>query len=141
MSSSPNIRQAVPFFRVRDMGTSMKFYISNLGFTLTNKWVPRSKIEWCWLERDEVSLMLQERKNEEKFDSEVFKRNGVSICFQCVDALALYQEFISRGADIQEPFVGNKMWVVSCTDPDGYYLDFESPTDVPEGTKYTDWYK
>jgi hypothetical protein len=40
---------------------------------------------------------------------------------------------------MKEPFVGNHMWVVSFTDPDGYRLDFESQTDVPEETKYSDW--
>jgi hypothetical protein len=28
------------------------------------------------------------------------------------------------------------MWVTSLKDPDGYRLDFESPTDVPEETVY-----
>jgi hypothetical protein len=32
-------------------------------------------------------------------------------------------------------FVGNGLWVTSFADPDGYRLDFESPTDVPEDTK------
>ena len=34
-------------------------------------------------------------------------------------------------------FVGNNMWVAILTDPDGYKLDFESPTDVPEETVYS----
>ncbi len=38
-----------------------------------------------------------------------------------------------------EPFVGNKMWVTSISDPDGYKLDFESITDEAEETKYSDW--
>jgi hypothetical protein len=29
------------------------------------------------------------------------------------------------------------MWVTILTDPDGYKLDFESPTDVPEETIYS----
>jgi hypothetical protein len=28
------------------------------------------------------------------------------------------------------------MWVVILTDPDGYKLDFESPTDAPEESIY-----
>jgi lactoylglutathione lyase len=28
------------------------------------------------------------------------------------------------------------MWVVILTDPDGYKLDFESPTDTPEESLY-----
>jgi hypothetical protein len=30
------------------------------------------------------------------------------------------------------------MWVTILTDPDGYKLDFESPTNVPEETVYSD---
>lgn len=34
--------------------------------------------------------------------------------------------------------VGNNLWVTSFVGPDGYDLDLESPTDVPEGTEYAD---
>lgn len=138
MSTTPNIRLAVPFFMVRDMEKSLQFYVGQLSFKLTNQWMPRSKIEWCWLEREGVSLMLQEPRDHTKFDG-FPKGNVVSICFQCSDALALYHEFTAKGIEIQEPFVGNNMWVVAFPDPDGYKLDFESPTDVPEETRYSEW--
>ncbi len=63
---------------------------------------------------------------------------GVSICYQCKDALAIYHEARAHGLNPQRPFVGNRMWVTILTDPDGYKLDFESPTDVPEETIYSD---
>ncbi|HEY2583143.1 MAG TPA: VOC family protein [Mucilaginibacter sp.] len=141
MVTPPNIRLIVPFFMVRDMEISLKFYVDLLGFKITNQWTPRGKIEWCWLERDQASLMLQEPQNREKFEQEGPKGKGMSICFQCVDALALYREFTEKGIEIKEPFVGNNMWVVRFPDPDGYNLDFESPTDVPEETKYAEWFK
>ncbi len=141
MGSSFNIRLSVPFFIVRDMEASLKFYIDKLGFKMINKWEPRDKIEWCCLQRDDVSLMLQEPRNKEKFDEERPKGKGVSICFQCVDALSLYKEFTEKGIEIKEPFVGNNMWVVNFQDPDGYHLDFETPTDVPEETTYSEWFK
>ena len=141
MSTSPNIRLAVPFFMVRDMEASLKFYIEKLGFIKTIDWTPRDKIEWCWLQRDDVCIMLQEPRDREKFDSQGPKGNGVSICFQCINALALYHEFTAKGVEIKEPFVGNNMWVVAFPDPDGYRLDFESPTDVPEETTYSEWFK
>jgi lactoylglutathione lyase len=56
----------------------------------------------------------------------------------CADAIAIYRELISRGVGAQRPFVGNRLWVTSVSDPDGYRLDFESPTDVPEETAYSD---
>ncbi|MDR3695789.1 VOC family protein [Mucilaginibacter sp.] len=141
MANQPNIRLAVPFFMVKDMQTSLHFYVDQMGFTLTNQWTPRGKIEWCWLTREAVSLMLQEPRDKEKFDAEGPKGKGISICFQCADALALYHEFVAKGVEIKEPFVGNNMWVVCFTDPDGYKLDFESPTDVAEETIYSEWAK
>jgi catechol 2,3-dioxygenase-like lactoylglutathione lyase family enzyme len=140
METSPNIQLAVPFFMVLNMDASLRFYVDKLGFTMTNKWTPHDKIEWCWLQRDGVSLMLQEPRNKEQFN-EAEKGKGVSICFQCKDSLTLYHEFLKKNIEIKEPFVGNNMWVVCFTDPDGYSLDFESPTDAPEETKYSDWLK
>lgn len=64
---------------------------------------------------------------------------GVSIYFICEDALAIYNQVVSRGLSISEPFVGNNMWVAGLSDPDGYKIFFESPADVPEETKYSDW--
>ena len=54
----------------------------------------------------------------------------------CADAIALYHAFTARGVTAKRPFVGNGLWVTSVQDPDGYRLDFESPTDVPEETEY-----
>lgn len=142
MQSTPNnIRLAVPFFMVRDMQASLNFYVNQLGFTITNQWEPRGTIEWCWLQREAVALMLQEERNKEKFDQQGPRGTGVSITFQCTDALALYHEFTAKGVEIKEPFVGNNLWVVAFDDPDGYRLDFESPTDVEEETTYSDWMK
>lgn len=139
METQQNIKQAVPFFMVKNMELSLRFYIDGLGFTLINQWEPRGTIEWCWLQREGAAIMLQEPRNPNKFAGKL--GDGVSICFQCSDALALYHEFTERGITIQEPFVGNNMWVVAFNDTDGYKLDFESPTDVEEETKYSDWIK
>jgi lactoylglutathione lyase len=141
--SKLNIKLVVPFFGVADMDVSMRFYIDGLGFTMTNQWTPRGKIEWCWLQRDSVALMLQGPRADKipPHEKEVTPKSGLSICFQCEDALALYQEFKERGLTVREPFVGNGMWVVILKDPDGYTLDFESVTDVKEETMYTEWRK
>ncbi|AYL97814.1 VOC family protein [Mucilaginibacter celer] len=135
-----NIKLSVPFFMVTDMEISLKFYLDGLGFKLANQWAPRGKIEWCWLTRDAVAIMLQQPRvpNAEQSGP---RGAGVTICHQCVDALALYHEFKQNGLSLAEPFVGNNMWVVSVKDPDGYRLEFESPTDVAEETAYGDWIK
>ena len=82
-SDIPNVRQAVPFFNVKDI-------------------------------------------------------EGVSICFMCANAIAVYHDSRARGLEPSRPCVGNNLWVTSLIDPDGYRLDFESPTDVPEETVYSD---
>jgi lactoylglutathione lyase len=140
--SKLNIRLAVPFFGVADMDASLRFYVDGLGFTMTKQWIPRGKIEWCWLERDAVSLMLQcprADKPPPPPEPASAPKTGPAICFQCEDALALYHEYKDRGLPVSEPFVGNGMWVVMLGDPDGYKLEFESLTDVAEETTYTAW--
>jgi len=52
--------------------------------------------------------------------------------------LSIYRESRSRGLEPRKPFVGNALWVVNFKDPDGYVICFESPTDVPEETEYTE---
>lgn len=136
-STTPNVKQAVPFFMVTDIEASLRFYVDGLGFTLTNQWVPRGRIEWCWLELGEAALMLQEYRKDLPRVVEGKLGQGVSICFMCADALAIYHTLNARGVPATRPFVGNGLWVTSVTDPDGYHLDFESPTDVPEETVYS----
>ncbi len=138
MDAKFNIKQTVPFFSVTNMDASLHFYVDGLGFTLKNTWTPRGKIEWCWLEREGAALMLQEYRDSNPHIHST-KGAGVSICFQCTDSLALYKEFISKSLTPKEPFVGNKMWDVGLIDPDGYSLHFESPTDIPEETTYSEW--
>jgi lactoylglutathione lyase len=53
-------------------------------------------------------------------------------------ALALYKDFKSRGIEAKRPFVGNAMWITAVQDPDGYKLEFESLTDVPEETVFSE---
>jgi lactoylglutathione lyase len=63
---------------------------------------------------------------------------GVSVYFMCKDALAIYREARARGLEAKRPFVGNGLWVTGLSDPDGYRIFFESPTDVPEETEYSE---
>ena len=135
-----NVKQAVPFFQVRDLNASLRFYVDGLGFQMTNQWVHEGRLRWCSLKLGDVAFMLQE------FWSEGPHRNlpdgevgvGVSIYFDCVDALALYRQFRSRGLDAKRPFVGNGLWCVEIRDPDGYRLSFGSPTDQPEESEYSE---
>jgi lactoylglutathione lyase len=63
---------------------------------------------------------------------------GVSLCFMCEDAIAIYREALAARLEASEPQVGNAMSMMSLLGPDGYRLDFESLTDVPEETKLSE---
>jgi lactoylglutathione lyase len=131
-----NVQQAVPFFGINDMEASLRFYVDGLGFAMTNKWIDEGKLRWCWLQHGNAAIMLQEFRASKKPEGKLGL--GVTICFQCKDALAIYREVTSRGIEAKRPFVGNAMWVTSMTDPDGYRVEFESPTDVPEETVFSE---
>jgi lactoylglutathione lyase len=133
----PNVQQAVPFFMISNMEASLRFYVDGLGFTRTKQWIVDNKIRWCWLELGGAALMLQEFLPNSPLNDQKLGQ-GVSVCFQCRDAIAIFHEARTRTLNPQTPFVGNNMWVTILTDPDGYKLDFESPTDVPEETTYSE---
>lgn len=154
-ATSANVRKAVPFFGVANMETSLRFYVDGLGFKIKHSWIPDvghyepgGRIRWCWLELGEAALMLQEFRKEGEHNIYLEGQIssipdnlglGVSINFQCQDSLALYREFKSRGIQISpRPFVGNGLWCVKVTDPDGYKLWFNSPTDAPEESQLED---
>jgi len=132
VETASKVKLAVPFFMISNMEASLRFYLDGLGCVMTESWKPEGKIEWCWLTLGEAALMLQEYRKDRRPEGKLGQ--GVSICFVCEDAVAFYREIKSRGVDAKRPFVGNSMWVTSVTDPDGYRLDFESKTDVPEET-------
>jgi lactoylglutathione lyase len=136
-----NVQQAVPFFRVSNIEKSLRYYVDGLGFKMTNKWIDEGKLRWCWLQLGGAALMLQESRKEgnDSWVPAAKVGEGVSICFQCKDALAIYQSATSRGIPVCEPYVGNGMWVTPLSDPDGYKIEFESPTNVPEETKLSEW--
>ena len=138
-NSQSNVKQAVPFFMVKDMESSINFYVKGLGFSITKSWIDKGKIKWCWLVLGDAALMLQEYNDSKVPEGSLGE--GVEIFFICEDALAIYTQITSNGILSSEPFVGNIMWVVPVKDPDGYKISFESFTDVPEETRYFDWKK
>lgn len=137
-----NVRQAVPFFGVTNMENSLRFYVDGLGFKMKNWWIPdgsghyknEGRVIWCWLELGNAAIMLQEFPPEGRPKDTLGA--GASVSFQCNDALALYRDFKSRGVQTRNrPAVGNRLWVVPLSDPDGYRIEFSSPTDAPEETE------
>jgi len=135
-----NVKGVVPFLSVSDMQRSLRYYLDGLGFKMSNKWVVDGNVRWCWLTLGGAALMLQEfpKQGQNSWAPQGKVGDGVSLWFNCADALAIYSEFISRQVTASEPQVGNSSWVTTLSDPDGYRLHFESATDTPENTRLSD---
>ena len=140
MKPETNVKQAVPFFAVSNIEASVRYYMDGLGFEMTMKWIDAGKLRWCRLQHGGAGLMLQEFRKEghDSWMPEGKVGEGVTIFFICRDALALYRAIRANGVAVARPVVGNRMWVTSLTDPDGYRLAFESDTDAPEETEYSE---
>jgi len=135
MNSEGNVTQVVPFLRVSDIEESLAYYVYGLDFEVHNKWVEDGKLRWCWLTIGGGALMLQQFSKEgpDAWRPTGKLGEGVSIYFICEDALAIYRYATARGLPTTKPFVGNGMWVTSLSDPDGYEIIFESPTEDTGG--------
>ena len=88
--SQPNIKQAVPFFMVKDMEASVNFYVKGLGFSMTESWMDNGKLKWCWLVIDNAALMLQEYDEKNNMSQEE-PGVGVEIFLICEDAIKVLQ--------------------------------------------------
>lgn len=133
-----NVKEAVPFFRVADMKSSLAFYVDGLGFTIDKRWDDRGVLRWVSLKLGGASLTLQQfrPKGQDAWVADGKVGEGVSIFFRCADAIAIWRDAVAKGLDASTPEVGNGMWVTGLDDPDGYRLEFESPTDAPEDSVY-----
>jgi predicted lactoylglutathione lyase len=138
VQNKANVKQAVPFFWVSNIKTSLKYYIDGLGFEINNQWVDEGKVRWCWLQLGGAAIMLQEFwKNGQHTDIPKSKLGeGVTIYFICEDAVACYKEMVTKGVNASQPIVHNGLWTTSLSDPDGYRIVFESATEEPENTVF-----
>jgi len=123
--------EVVPFLGVTNMERSLQFYVGGLGATVDREWVVDGRIRWCRLGLGGVAIMLQEFGPGRAPEAPLGM--GQSLNFTCRDALALYEAAQGAGLQaIREPQVGNGLWELGFADPDGYRINFASPTELPE---------
>jgi uncharacterized glyoxalase superfamily protein PhnB len=124
------VRQLQPLLAVQDIQRSIAFYRDQLGFAMKGQAENEGKVFWCSMERDGVTIMLEEGADE--VGPPEGRGRGVSFYILCEDADAIHAELTSRGLKLSPPAVayyGMKQLVVP--EPDGYYLCFESPANNP----------
>jgi catechol 2,3-dioxygenase-like lactoylglutathione lyase family enzyme len=133
---SPNVTSVVAMLMVTSMERSLVFYVDGLGFTIRNRWTPDGHLRWVWMQLGTAALMLQETTGDtpRKLAEAGKLGNGSALYFQCKDAIAIYRRAVEAGIANREPQVGNFNWEVFLHDPDGYSINFSSPTDLPEET-------
>lgn len=131
----PVIHQAVPMLGVRDINELLAFYTDGIGFETGKTWMLNGAVRWCRLQHGETAVMLQAFHPVDQ-PGEGHLGAGMTIYFQCDDALAFYRRLMSRGIVMRRPFVGNGLWEVHLRDPDGYRLAFTSPANEAEGVIY-----
>jgi lactoylglutathione lyase len=131
-----NVTGVAALLMVSSMERSLAFYIDGLGFTIQNRWIVEGKLLWCWMSLGQASLMLQEmaQTTRTRLTAKGDLGNGSSLYFQCKDAIAIYRQAKERGIAGREPQVGKYSWEIFLIDPDGYHINFSSPTDLPEET-------
>lgn len=120
------LHELAPLLIVAAMSRSLTFYRDQLGFQITQEWSPDDQLAWCRLERDGVSLMLQQACDED--GPAEGRGRGVVFYISCADASAEYERLQASGVNVAPPqvaFYGMNQLVV--TDPDGYELCFQNP--------------
>lgn len=122
-----------PLFQVFDMPEALRFYIDILGFNIVQSSGEGYDVDWIWISRDEVNLMLN-TAYEKEFrpavpDPERIKSHyDTSIYFGCADIDALYNYLAPLVKDTAPPVItGYKFKALYVKDPDGYLLVFHWP--------------
>ena len=126
------VRQVWPLLAVEDIDRSINFYQHKLGFSIVGRAEADGRLFWCRLERGGASIMLQQADEDDGPAGD--RGRGVAFFFVCDDAERLHAELSSRGLQLARVTVaeyGMKQLFVS--EPDGYSICFESPTETWAG--------
>lgn len=126
ISGSLTLTGLWPLLLVRDLERSIAFYRDVLGFQIAGEAVSQAGTRyWCRLQREGISLMLQQAEAEDG----PLENCGRHVAFYilCADADAWYAELTARGLSLAPPQTAEYgMRQVFVPEPDGYVLCLES---------------
>lgn len=119
----------IPVFDVSNLAQSVLFYRDVLGY----REVEVIEGQTGRMQRHDADVLLrQEASAPER------RGQGVDLFHMCHDAIAYYREVSARGGAMTEPQVSNRLWETEISDPDGWNLAYESPTDVEESMRLSE---
>jgi uncharacterized glyoxalase superfamily protein PhnB len=131
------IKRLTPLLQVFDMPRSIHFYRDVIGFEMITSSAPEQgdDCDWVLLRMQGTELMLNtayEKQDRPSAPDEVRMagHSDTTIYFGCPDVDAAYAHFVSKGMDIQAPYItGYGFKAIDIKDPDDYGLCFHWPSE------------
>ena len=125
--ATKNLVSISPFFIVKDLQTSIAYYVERVGFQLDFTG-PADDPYYAGVSRDGIGIMLKAilpdvlpcpnhtRHEWARWDAYIYTR----------DPDALYEEFSQRGVSFVKPlsFIDDGLWGFEISDADGYVIAF-----------------
>ena len=130
---------ARPVLHVRDVESSLRFYVDRLGFTSAWRYDENGRVSVAQVDRQGCALILADHWPEKVGKGLMFISMNVepASCDAAVAALdALRAELEARGASVKDGSWGYRILVVD--DPDGNQLYFNYPNEAASEKVVTD---
>ena len=130
-----NVEGLAPLLQVWDMPRSLRFYRDGLGFAVVATSEPGDDCNWAMLRQGDATIMLNTLYEPGTRPPEPdLARNEVHadtiLYFGCRELDGCYARLVEMGASVRPPKdAPYGMRQVYATDPDGYGLCFQWPTD------------
>jgi hypothetical protein len=125
MDNMPEFQSVCPAFAVADVGATLEWYQSKLGFW-SDPFPPDPPYVFAILFRDHIEIMLQRLENYERPDTYALRPGGVWDAYIRTKGINDLYEGIKDEVKIisplrQQPYGA---WEFVVKDPNGYYLVF-----------------
>src|SRR6185437_11644189 len=123
---------ARPVLHVRDVEASLRFYMTQLGFTSPWRYEEDGRVRVAQVDRESCAIILADTWPEKIGKGLIFISLNLEREAMVAALDALREEFESRGAAVREGTWGYRLVVVD--DPDGNQLFFNYPSETPSST-------
>ena len=125
---------ARPVLHVRDVEASLRFYMTQLGFTSPWRYEEDGRVQVAQVDREGCAIILADTWPEKVGKGLIFislnvEREAMEREAMVAALDGLRAEFESRGAPVREGEWGYRLVVVD--DPDGNQLFFNYPSETP----------